>query len=189
MNAPALLDMPRRLLLRIEDFLILNDTGVLDGFSKSELIDGEIITVNSQFQRHSYAKNELAFCLRGALDKASSLIVLCEVSVAMPPHDMPEPDIVVMRGPIGVGAVALDKIILLVEVADTTRDFDLGRKAALYAHHRIPEYWVVDLPSAEIVRHWQPGADGFARRDAVAFGTPITATTLPDLTIETAGLG
>ena len=188
MNAWALLDVPRRLLLRIEDFLTLNEARALDGFSKSELIDGEIVTMNAQFQRHSYAKSEMAFRLRNALGKTSSLIALVEVSVAMPPHDMPEPDLVVIHGPVGDGAVALDKVVLLVEVADSTRDFDLGRKAALYAHQGVAEYWVVDLQNAEVVRHWQPAADGYARRDSIAFGAAITAATLPGLTVETAGL-
>ena len=189
MNALALLDTPRRLLLRIEDFLTLNIAGTLDGFAKSELIDGEIITMNAQFRPHSFAQSQLLIRLAHALASLDlDLTPVIEVAIAMPPYDMPEPDITLTSSPRGEGPVPLASVALVVEVSSTTRDFDLGRKAALYAHHRIPEYWVVDLPGAEIVRHWQPGADGYACRDAVAFGTSITAATLPDLTVETAGL-
>lgn len=189
MNAHAPLDAPRRLWLRVADFMVLNDSGAFGDFSKTELIDGEILCMNAQFQRHSFAKSQLAFRLASALAAlAPELLVLVEVAIAMPPHDMPEPDIVVMRGPIGAGAVVLADVALVAEVADTTRDSDLGRKAALYARGGIPEYWVVDLLNAEMVRHWQAGAEGYGQRDVHPFGAGIAAATIPGLSVETAGL-
>lgn len=185
----ASLITPHRAWLRIEDFLLLDGSGAFDDFSKTELIDGEIICLNSQFQRHSYIKSQLAFRLAAALAATRpELLVLVEVAVAMPPHDMPEPDIVVMRGPLGQGAVALADVALVIEVADTTRDTDLGRKAALYARGGISEYWVADLPTGEIVRHWQPASDGYARREATALGADLSAATLPGLAIATTEL-
>ncbi len=189
MNAVAQPDIPHRAWLRVEDFLLLNDSGAFSDFSKTELIDGEIICMNAQFQRHSYVKSQLAFRLTNALAAIRpDLLVLVEVAIAMPPHDMPEPDITVMRGPIGQGAAALADVALVVEVADTTRDIDLGRKAALYARGGIAEYWVADLQNAEIVRHWQPGAEGYGARDVAPFGADLTAATLPALRIAANGL-
>lgn len=186
MNASAQLDSPRRLWLRVEDFLLLDRSGAFGDFAKTELIDGEILCMNAQFQRHSFAKSQLAFRLANLLPPG--LVVLVEVAIAMPPHDMPEPDIVIMRGPLGDGPLALEQVVLVIEVADTTRDTDLGRKAALYARGAIAEYWVVDLQMGEIVRHWQPGTQGYGARDTTPFGTDITAATLPSLTIATNGL-
>ena len=37
-------------------------------------------------------------------------------------------------------------VLLLVEVSDTTLDYDHGLKLALYARAGIPEVWVVNLP-------------------------------------------
>ena len=188
MNAAAHLDTPRRLWLRVEDFLLLNDSGAFDDVAKTELLDGEIICMNSQFQRHSYAKSEMAFRLRAVLGAAGPLHVLVEVAIAMPPHDMPEPDIVIMRGPVGDGPVLLERVVLVVEIADTTRDNDLGRKAALYARGGIAEYWVVDLQNAEIVRHWQPGIEAYEQVDRVAFGAELASVRLPALIVATSGL-
>ena len=189
MNTALQLDTPRRLRLRIEDFLLLNDSGAFDDIAKTELIDGEILCMNAQFQRHSYAKSQLAFRLAGVLAAvAPELRVLVEVAIAMPPHDMPEPDIVIMRGPLSDGPVVLDHVALVVEVADTTRDNDLGRKAALYARGRIPEYWVIDLQNAEIVLHWQSDGDHYGQVDRVAFGGDLASVTLPTLIVATGGL-
>jgi Uma2 family endonuclease len=35
--------------------------------------------------------------------------------------------------------------VLVVEVADTTVEFDRTRKQAIYARARIPEYWILNL--------------------------------------------
>ena len=189
MNAHVPLDVPRRLWLRVEDFMLLGNAGALDGFRKSELIDGEVITTNAQFRPHAYAQSQLLIRLAAALDGLDlGLAAVIEAAVAMPPHDMPEPDITVTSEPCGDGPVPLASVALVVEVDSTTRDFDLGRKAALYARHEVPEYWVVDLRKAEISRHWRPGADGYGARDATPFGATITAASITGLSVETAGL-
>ena len=59
---------------------------------------------------------------------------------------------------------------LAVELSDTTRDMDLGRKAKLYARHNVPEYWVADRERQVLMRHSAPGADGYAKIMAFAFG-------------------
>lgn len=190
MNVAAQLDSPRRLWLRVEDFLLLNESGAFSEVAKTELIDGEIICTNARFQRHSYAKTELILRLGPRLaDIDKGLVLLSEVAVAIPPHDMPEPDLVVIRGPVGTGPVACAAAVLIVEIAETTRDNDLGRKAALYARAGIPEYWVVDLQNGEVVRHSQPDGQAYAARDVTPFGTKLASATLPALVVATGGLG
>ena len=34
--------------------------------------------------------------------------------------------------------------LLLIEIADLNLDYDLKTKAALYAAHGVPEYWVIN---------------------------------------------
>ncbi len=190
MNARAPpLDMPRPLRLRVDDFLVLNKAGAFDDCAKTELIDGEIMSMNAQFLQHSYAKSQLYLKLMSALQQIGSpLIGLVEVSVALGEHNMPEPDIVLLRGPMRDGPVPLSSVALLIEVADTTLPIDLGRKALLYAAHGVPEYWVVDLQDRQIVQHWHPQADGYAQRTKVSFGVPIMAATVTGLGVDTQGL-
>ncbi|MBV8971253.1 MAG: Uma2 family endonuclease [Sphingomonadaceae bacterium] len=172
--------------LKVADFLMLAESGALAGATKSELLDGDIVCMNAQFRRHSFAKNELTFRLRIALrENGSGLTAMAEASVALSPFDMPEPDIVVTTEPLGAGAVRAATVALLVEVADTTLDRDLGYKAALYAAAAVPEYWVVDLAARRIHRRWQPTSDGYAATDQVAFGETIAAVTIANLRIAT----
>jgi Uma2 family endonuclease len=66
-----------------------------------------------------------------------------------------------------------DDVLLIVEVADSSSAYDRGIKAALYARHAIPEYWIVDIPAREIRFHHTP-VDGRY--------TVITATETPGTT-------
>jgi Uma2 family endonuclease len=120
-----------------------------------------------------------------ALDSALKPIV--EVSTRVSDYSLPEPDIVVTdyKGPL---VVPLETVALLVEVSDTTLKIDLGIKLQIYAKAGIPEYWVVDAEGAQIIRHWEPRDDGYAKRDETAFGTALESATLAGVVVETAGL-
>ena len=134
MNAPVLFsNVPERRRLRVEDFLLLNDSGAFADCGKTELIDGEIFVVNSQLSPHARVKSRLHLQLGLWLMNADAgLEALVEVSVRTSDHDLPEPDITLTRWR-GRGAVPVETVALVVEVADTTLDHDLGRKARLYA--------------------------------------------------------
>jgi Uma2 family endonuclease len=107
-------------------------------------------------------------------------------SVAMADDSVPEPDISIAahetsaRAPISLWAVKI-----AVELADSTRDMDLGRKAKLYARHGVPEYWVADRETQMLVRHAAPHETGYAEVTQVAFGEPVSSSTLAGLTVET----
>ncbi len=180
---------PTPVRLRVEDYLLLDRAGAFEGYVKTELLAGEIFYVNAQHRPHAYAKSELAYRLRRALEALDShLFVLTEVSIAMPPVSAPEPDIVVTDEPIGEGLVPLASVKLLVEVADTTLQSDLTRKAMLYAEAGVPEYWVADVGGRSIHRLWAPVDQSYSRRDQTGLGSAIAAATIPGLSVETGGL-
>jgi Uma2 family endonuclease len=65
----------------------------------------------------------------------------------------PAPDVVVVPGSIRDYAKvhpSPDLIRLIVEVADSTLAYDLGKKSYLYAAAGVPEYWVVDVTASQL---------------------------------------
>jgi Uma2 family endonuclease len=48
------------------------------------------------------------------------------------------------------------EVLLLIEVADSSLEQDLGEKAKLYAEHGIPEYWVVAVEAEQVHIHRLP---------------------------------
>ena len=180
---------PRRVKLTVEDFVRLHDGGAFVTYAKTELIDGDVLGVNSQFRPHAFVKSELAFRLRTALAGLSSdLLPLVEATVGIPPHSAPEPDIVITSEARGQGFVPLETVALVVEVAATTLDFDLGKKQELYASAGIAEYWIVDVEGRLSHQLWAPAGSDYREHREIAFGDPIASATIPGLTIDTTGL-
>ena len=173
----------------VDQFLALCDQGMFDGYVKSELIEGEIVVMNAQHSRHARVKTRLAIRLGNALEKlASPLEPQVEASVRLV-DSLPEPDIV-LTSYRGAGVVPVETVALLIEVADTTLDTDLGRKADLYADAGVPEYWVVDLNEDRVLMHANPRGDGngYDGQLDVLFGTPLDAATVEGLSVESVGL-
>lgn len=176
--------VPQRHLIDIDQFMLLDRHGAFDDFRKSELVDGEIYVMNAQYRRHLMAKSDLLFALHDKLrDIGSTLRALPEGSVAVSEHDLPKPDILVTSQAYGDGPVPGSSIMLLVEVADSTQAMDLGKKAIIYARGGIPEYWVLDTEASIAHQHWAPEGTAYTQRREIAFGQPITAETIPGLTV------
>jgi Uma2 family endonuclease len=175
--------------LRVADYERLCDAGSFEGQRRTELIDGLVYAMNPQYRPHGFAKDELAYRLRQALESMGShLHVATEQSVAMPPHDEPEPDIILTNAPRGPGAIPGDSVALLAEVSASTTDFDLTDKAQAYAAFGTPEYWVVDINRGVIHQMWRPQGNSYAERQEVPFGATIRAVTIEGLSVDTAGL-
>ncbi len=177
---------PLRVPLRADHFMFLDARGAFESYGRVELIEGELLYMNAQFRPHMVAKDELAYRLRQALETAAiDLFVGTEGSVRLSDNDVPQPDIILTSEPRGDGPIPGTSVSLLVEVADTTLDHDLGRKAAVYAHGGVPEYWVVDLNAGVIHQLAMPATAGFDWRAEVPFGDPITSMAIPGLTVAT----
>lgn len=190
MNAPApISNAPQPYRFRVSDFVSLAESGAFADCGKTELIEGEIFFMNSQWSRHARVKSRLFSQLVTALQTMNTEYeALSEVSVHLTDGTMPEPDIVLTSYK-GDHAVPRDLVALIVEVSDTTLEIDLGRKAALYAQADIPEYWVVDIEGKRIVRHSGPGDERYRVCDEVAFGMLLEAVTIAGLVVETGRLG
>lgn len=78
-----------------------------------------------------------------------------------------EPDVVIYPRASGIRGLTGANVLLVVEIADLSLRYDIGRKAALYASFGVRELWVIDAVrlTARVFR--DPAADGF--RDARDF--------------------
>jgi len=174
--------------LRATDFQLLSDAGAFAGYAKSELIEGEIWVLNAIHSWHAKTMSWMTYEVRSALiAMGSPLELFVPVSIALSDDSVPEPDLAVGDDHED-GFLPLAKVKLAIEVSDTTLDFDLGRKARMYARAGVPEYWVVAREEARVIQHWSPGPDGYRERRETGFGEPITATTLPGVTVDTGHL-
>ncbi len=185
MNVPLhIVPQPEKLRLRVEDFLLLNNSGAFDKHHKTELIEGEIYSMNAQHSRHARTKTQLAVEMANCLKNiGSDLTTLVEVSTRISEYSLPEPDIVITNYN-GDDVVPLDSVALIVEVSDTTVSIDLGSKLELYAKAGIPEYWVCDVNLMQIIRMWQPSGEGYLQTDNFAFDAVLKSATIKGFAIQ-----
>jgi Uma2 family endonuclease len=174
----------RPLKLRVEDFLALNDSGAFEGYGKTELLQGEVVYMNAQHRPHARVKMMIYDALRDGLRAiGSGLCAMSEVTVSAPPHDAPEPDIVITSEPDGQGPVPLASVRLIVEVADATLRVDMNRKAKIYASHGVAEYWVADVNAQTIIQMYSPRRSSYGDRASHAFGQPFACHSIEGLLV------
>jgi Uma2 family endonuclease len=75
-------------------------------------------------------------------------------------------------------------VLLVVEVADSSIEYDLGRKARVYARHGIPELWVLDLRAGRLVVLRDPTPRGYATTRALGRGEAITPLAFPEIALS-----
>jgi len=125
-----------------------------------QLIDGEIVEMTPQSAAHATALLRLHAALTNVFPGFCH--VRAQLLLAISTWAEPEPDISVVPGPPDdyrdhhpVTAM------LLVEVADTSLEFDRTRKAALYAQARVPEYWILNLVDRQLEVLRNPQETGY----------------------------
>lgn len=119
-------------------------SGIFHPEERVELVDGDIVDRSPQSSYHSVAVRLIEDALRAVF--GSGFDVRAQLPLALDETSEPEPDIAVVTGsPRDYRNAHPKTAVLIVEVADTTLAYDRGRKKALYARNRIPEYWVVNL--------------------------------------------
>jgi Uma2 family endonuclease len=152
---------PRTKRWTVADYQRLADLGFLPG--RYELIEGEILEKMPPNPPHIFALILLAAWLQEVFGKHS---VRSQVPLRLPdPKHQPEPDAAVTREPASAYATRLPEpadLLLVVEVSDSTLEYDTGRKALLYAQAGIIEYWALDLNGRRMVVHRQPTQNGYS---------------------------
>jgi Uma2 family endonuclease len=180
---PATAHQPYKFTQR--DYLLLSEHGAFDKLAKAELIEGVIVAVNAQYARHVRVQTLLLRALADSCDRLGrDLGAWIEGTVSIAEGNMPQPDIFVSRGLPDEGPMTVDRLVLVVEVADTSLTLDLETKARIYAAAGIPEYWVADVEGKVIHQLWAPEGEAYGQRREVAFGAQIEAVTVAGLVVE-----
>jgi Uma2 family endonuclease len=118
--------------------------GVFAPGEKVELVDGEILSMTPQGTAHAAAICLVSTALESAF--ASGFFLRIQLPVATDALSEPEPDLSVVQGsPRDYLANHPSCPVLVVEVADSTLEYDRQRKARIYARAGVQDYWIVNL--------------------------------------------
>ena len=157
--------------LTVAQFDRMKFAGVFSPGVRVELIEGQVVELAARGSRQHVAVSRLWQLLSDEIgDRA---LVSSRLAIRLDSMTEFKPDMVVCQPSPDSYATALPTgadTLLVVEVADTTLDYDVRVKGPLYARHGVAEYWIFDLPARSLRRFCKPS--GYKYSDVSAFETP-----------------
>ena len=136
--------------------------------------------------RHLISVDWLADLLREGIGRR--VMVRVQGSIQLDDASAPEPGIAVIprRSINDIRPVLPSDVYFLVEVADSSLEFDLGEKLARYAAAGIPEVWVANLRAGELVVNTEPQGAAYANVRIIPLGGRVSPQAFPDVMLDLA---
>lgn len=147
-----------RRVFTVDEILRMQDNGIIAPDENFELIEGEIVPMGPKYVPHERVKSFVGMALAKACP--DHLLVGYETSVRLSDRTILEPDLCLYRRSVTSELLEATEVLLVVEVAVSSRKLDQGPKAALYAKAAVPELWVIDVTAQRIWLQTSPRADG-----------------------------
>lgn len=163
----------------------MGEAGILGEDDRVELLAGEIIEMSPTGPLHVYSVAMVNDLLTAQIGRG--FLISVQSPVRLDDASEPRPDLAVLRRRDYRAALpGPADVLLVIEVADSSRDYDRASKLPRYAAAGIPESWLADLVAGVVERHSEP-RDGLYRQ--IALGRPgdtLASTVLPGLAIPVA---
>ena len=152
--------------------------GIVGPDERLELIGGEVVPMASKGSRHEGIKAAIVY--RWGRSCPEGYMFVPETGSRLDEHHYLEPDFIVYARTKPLSQVKGPDILLVVEVADSSLDYDLRRKPLVYASFGVRELWVIDAARRIVHRHLGPGATGYASVDALAASESLLPAFAPE---------
>ena len=160
------------------------DAGILKEEDRIELIEGKIVTMSPIGSRHAACVKRLIALLSSRIGQAG--IVGAQDPILLDDYSEPQPDIALLHPRDDFYAEEHPRaadVLLLIEVSDTSAEYDRTTKIPLYARSNIPEVWLVILAENIIEMYAQPAGETSREVSQAGPGAIAVAHNIPDLAI------
>src|SRR5437899_6671746 len=140
----------------VSEFERMAETGILSENDRVELIEGEIIEMSPIGKSHAACVDRFTRLL-SRLD--NKVILRVQGPIQLDDYSEPQPDLTLLRHRDDFYAGSLPRpadVLLVIEVADSTLDYDRFMKLPAYARAGIPEAWLANLPADRIEIYAEP---------------------------------
>jgi len=157
---------------------------------RTELIRGEILSMAAKGTKHTVCCSnflrELATLINGRA------VLRCQDPIFLPPNSEPEPDFAIVRDRDDnylTGHPTPDDILLVIEISDSSLNYDRDVKGAMYAESGIENYWIFNLLDNRLEAYSEPYCDvqgngTYAQRKYVLSHQAIALPSFDNLAIE-----
>ncbi len=166
----------------VEDYHQMIKTGLLDD-RPVELLAGEIVEMSPEGESHAFFSSEAGNYLARVLGDRAFL--RHAKPITLPNGSEPEPDLAIVQ-PLGREYLTHhpypENIFWVIEYANSSLEKDTTVKYHIYAEAGIPEYWLINLQTGELIIYRQPRGREYGSKMTLKDGA-ISPLAFPDVTI------
>ncbi|MBW4554171.1 MAG: Uma2 family endonuclease [Aphanocapsa sp. GSE-SYN-MK-11-07L] len=174
----------------VHEYHRLVEMGFLSEDDHVELIRGELIQMAAKGTAHETCIRRLLRQLPLLLQNRATL--QCQAPISLSFDGEPEPDFAIVRNRADDYATehpTPEDTLLVIEVADSSLDYDREIKLPLYAEAKISDYWLFNLPDHYLEAYSEPyqialGQFGYLNRRIVPTNGVITLPPFPEQVLE-----
>jgi Uma2 family endonuclease len=153
----TILSKPQERLWTREEYYKMAELGLFNG-QRVELIEGRILVMAAMNALHRRGVTKADRVLQRIFTKGFHVSPQCPLSIG--DSSDPEPDVAVVEGSEDdYIKTHPTTAILIVEVEDSSLDYDQTEKASLYASADVPDYWIVNLRQRRLEVRRRPRKD------------------------------
>jgi Uma2 family endonuclease len=174
-----------KFLLTTHQYHLMYEAGVFQEGDHYELINGEIRAMSPIGRKHVACIIRLDNVLQKKL--GDRVMVSTQNSILLDDNSQPQPDLAILQPRDDFyesGLPTPEDILLIIEVADSSLDYDRDVKAPLYAAAGIPEMWLFDVNKRAIAVYSQPSALGYKQINLYNEGDSLSMLAFPELTFN-----
>jgi Uma2 family endonuclease len=169
----------------IDEYYRMAEAGILSEDDRVELIEGEIIKMAPIGSRHAGCVSRLNTLFNRLVGETA--LVNVQNPVRLSDFSEPQPDISLLKPRDDFYSNSHPTpadVLLIIEVSDTSLEYDRDIKIPLYAASLIPEMWLVNL-TKDIVEIYREPRDSMYREVRYATrGESVSPKCNPNLTIS-----
>ena len=174
-----------RLRFTTEQYHLMHEVGVFQEGDRLELINGEITNMSPIGRKHAVCVTRLQELFISRL--LGKVQVWSQNPILLANESEPQPDLAILKRREDFYADGLPTpadILLIIEVADSSLDYDRNVKAPLYAAAGIPEMWLFDVNQKLIESYSQPSRSGYKQIHRYDQGDTLSIIAFPDVTFN-----
>ena len=168
----------------ISEYYRMAEAGILGEDERVELVEGVIVEMAAMVSHHAACADRLNQYLNRLVGK--EVLVRVQSPIRLDGASEPEPDLALLKpredfyssehpGP--------GDVLLVVEVSDTSAEYDVEVKLPLYARAGIPETWLVNLTTETVEAHSRPASGGYRQTLRAKRGETLASEAVSGLEI------
>jgi Uma2 family endonuclease len=174
----------------LPEYQKLAELGFFDADSHIELINGEIVEMAAKGRIHET-------CLRKLLKELPKLVgeratLQSQAPISLAPNSEPEPDFSIIKNRDDdylYNHPEADDILLVMEVSDSSLDYDQNVKLSLYAKAEIDHYWIFNLVDSSLEVYSEPyqnnqGKYGYLNKRIFLPNQTVSFTFYPEFSLD-----